>query len=491
MLVAVLFIVPGCIAAWDIGSGLHTQSFRLNLCILGLSVGIGLLRLRSQWRVVALIMIWVPFILGACLGIVALFGQFTIPSHAKFFGYELTGISRLVATIVACTLIPILLVWMSRVLTRSDVKALFQGRGSDRPWIEWAALPIAVLICFVLSSLAGRAGSAQPNTANASRGVSNTAGFGPVIERTLPMSDLGYSWCLDLDADLMTRMPASLTQADWSSGTKLSDGKLSDGIIVIAPEADQPLKVAGTGTRVVPLLDGVHAWETMRPSEISVPEEVVSGQTVTVTGEHHSPPLTFAFKTGRGGFGLMQITGFTENPRGVKLRYKLVLPQSAEASARLANAIHRNTNTGGSALPPQAVIVRVFTPADRPISGEFALTEDNAWAAACTTTQTFRLFEVSNPGVERCRAFYRARLKSEGLVGRAYLEMWCQFPSQGEFFSRGLDNSISGSSDWATCQTPFFLKAGERPDLIRLNLVVEGRGKVFIKDIELTAAPLN
>ncbi len=56
---------------------------------------------------------------------------------------------------------------------------------------------------------------------------------------------------------------------------------------------------------------------------------------------------------------------------------------------------------------------------------------------------------------------------------------------------RGLDNTLSGSSDWATCQTPFFLKAGEKPDLIRLNLVVEGRGKVFIKDVELTAAPSN
>jgi hypothetical protein len=65
--------------------------------------------------------------------------------------------------------------------------------------------------------------------------------------------------------------------------------------------------------------------------------------------------------------------------------------------------------------------------------------------------------------------------------------MWCQVPGIGESFSRGLDNTISGSSGWATCQTPFFLKAGEKPDLIRLNLVVEGRGKVFIKDIELTS----
>jgi hypothetical protein len=67
--------------------------------------------------------------------------------------------------------------------------------------------------------------------------------------------------------------------------------------------------------------------------------------------------------------------------------------------------------------------------------------------------------------------------------------MWCQFPGQGEAFSRGLNNTISGSSDWATCQTHFYLKAGEEPDLIRLNLVVEGRGKVLIKKVELTRSP--
>jgi hypothetical protein len=142
---------------------------------------------------------------------------------------------------------------------------------------------------------------------------------------------------------------------------------------------------------------------------------------------------------------------------------------------------HGGASSGG------VIMRKSFNPPDKPISGELTLAEDNAWAVSCTTTQTFRLFEVPNPGVERCMLTYRARLRSEGLVGRAYLEMWCQVPGVGESFSRGLDNTISGLSGWATCQTPFFLKAGEKPDLIRLNLVVEGQGKVFIKDIELTS----
>jgi hypothetical protein len=155
----------------------------------------------------------------------------------------------------------------------------------------------------------------------------------------------------------------------------------------------------------------------------------------------------------------------------------------ADLEAQFPSLGHSGASSGGVAMR------KTFNPPDKPISSELTTTEDNAWAASCTTTQTFRLFEVPNPGVEQCTVFYRARLKTEGLVGRAYLEMWCQFPGLGEAFSRGLGNPISGSTDWATCQTPFFLKAGERPDLIRLNLVVEGRGKVFIKDIKLTAAP--
>jgi len=141
--------------------------------------------------------------------------------------------------------------------------------------------------------------------------------------------------------------------------------------------------------------------------------------------------------------------------------------------------------------PGAVTVLKSFAMDDKPISADLTLAQNNAWTATCTTTQTFRLFEVPHPGVEHCVVTYRARLKTQSLVGRAYLEMWCRSPAWGEAFSRGLDNVVTGSNDWATYQTPFFLKAGEKPDLIRLNLVVEGSGKIFIKDIELLAAPLN
>ncbi len=108
-----------------------------------------------------------------------------------------------------------------------------------------------------------------------------------------------------------------------------------------------------------------------------------------------------------------------------------------------------------------------------------------------TGPNTVRLFEVSDVDVEDARLIYRAKLRSEMLEGQAYLEMWCHFPGKGEFFSRGLQNPVSGTMNWITAETPFFLKKGEKPDMIRLNLVIDGKGKVWIDDVRLLKGPLQ
>jgi hypothetical protein len=111
-----------------------------------------------------------------------------------------------------------------------------------------------------------------------------------------------------------------------------------------------------------------------------------------------------------------------------------------------------------------------------------------AQARLVSQPRVVRLFEVPNPNLEDCTVLYRAKLSTVKLEGRAYLEMWCRFPGLGEAFSRGLDQTVSGSNDAVSCQIPFFLKKGERPDLIRLNVVIEGEGTVCATDIELVAA---
>lgn len=108
-----------------------------------------------------------------------------------------------------------------------------------------------------------------------------------------------------------------------------------------------------------------------------------------------------------------------------------------------------------------------------------------------TGPTTVRLFETGDLDIENARLTYQARLRSQDLRGSAYLEMWCRFPGQGEFFSRGLDSALSGTNDWTSQQTPFFLQPGQNPDLVKLNLVVNGTGTVWIDDIRLIKGPLQ
>jgi len=101
-----------------------------------------------------------------------------------------------------------------------------------------------------------------------------------------------------------------------------------------------------------------------------------------------------------------------------------------------------------------------------------------------------RLYEVRDLNIENARLIFQAKVRTEGVEGQVYLEMWCHFPGKGEFFSRGLQNVLSGTTNWATLETPFFLKKGEKPDYVKLNLVINGKGTVWIDDIRLIKGQL-
>jgi len=101
-----------------------------------------------------------------------------------------------------------------------------------------------------------------------------------------------------------------------------------------------------------------------------------------------------------------------------------------------------------------------------------------------------RLYEVRDLNIENARLIYQARVRTEGVQGQTYLEMWCHFPGKGEFFSRGLQDTLTGTNQWVTMETPFFLKKGESPDYVRLNLVITGKGTAWIDDIRLLKGQL-
>ena len=104
---------------------------------------------------------------------------------------------------------------------------------------------------------------------------------------------------------------------------------------------------------------------------------------------------------------------------------------------------------------------------------------------------TVRLFETGDIDIEDCRLTYKSKIRTEDFTGQVFLEMWCGFPGKGEYFGRDLQSPVTGSVDWVTEETYFFLKKGENPDNVKLNLVINGTGKVWIDDIYLLKTSLN
>jgi hypothetical protein len=147
----------------------------------------------------------------------------------------------------------------------------------------------------------------------------------------------------------------------------------------------------------------------------------------------------------------------------------------------------RFTSPGPSG-PPQ--VLRRFATPEPLLSQDGVTIEDAAWRIDVTQPQTVRLFEIADPSAEESLLTYRARLKSDNVQGRAYLELWCRLPGSGEFFSKGLQQAVSGTVDWATYEVPFLLKRGQRPDLLKLNLAVEGTGTIWVTDVEVLSTPL-
>jgi hypothetical protein len=139
--------------------------------------------------------------------------------------------------------------------------------------------------------------------------------------------------------------------------------------------------------------------------------------------------------------------------------------------------------------PPETI--RLFRTSDPTLSQGCVTVEQDGSVIDSSEEQTVRLFEVVDPQTEACLLANRAKIRTEGLAGRAYLEMWCRLPGRGEFFSKSLNQAVKGTTDWGSYENPFYLEKGQRPDLIKLNLVVEGRGKVRIRDVELLKTPLR
>ncbi len=121
-IVASLFVISGIFAAIDILVSLFQSHLNLNFSVLGLWIGPGLLRHNRFWRTWALVSSWIALI-GLPLFCLLAHGRGGL--GFKLFGVPVGEVPAAVAIGVAVVLF-LLTFWQYRVLTRQDIRHLFE-----------------------------------------------------------------------------------------------------------------------------------------------------------------------------------------------------------------------------------------------------------------------------------------------------------------------------------------------------------------------------
>lgn len=99
--------------------------------------------------------------------------------------------------------------------------------------------------------------------------------------------------------------------------------------------------------------------------------------------------------------------------------------------------------------------------------------------------RTIQLYEVDNLQIKNTVISYSAAIKTANWNGNCYLEMWC-FVDGGAYFSRSFDQTITQDTDWKRITAPFFLKNEQILEKVKLNIVADGIGDIWIDSVTLT-----
>ncbi len=101
-----------------------------------------------------------------------------------------------------------------------------------------------------------------------------------------------------------------------------------------------------------------------------------------------------------------------------------------------------------------------------------------------------RILTIESPPIASSRYALVGEVRYEGVEGRGYLEMWNVF-AETRSFSRTLADagpleSLSGSAGWRRFVLPFFnLEGGPPPIRLEVNVVLPGRGTVYLGPLQL------
>jgi len=97
---------------------------------------------------------------------------------------------------------------------------------------------------------------------------------------------------------------------------------------------------------------------------------------------------------------------------------------------------------------------------------------------------------IERPAIKGPRYAVTGQVRYEGVEGAGYLEMWSHFPNGGHYFTRTLADAgpmmkLQGSSGWRQFTLPFDATGAPPPTRLVVNLVLPGRGVVYLGPLQL------
>ncbi|HVH29127.1 MAG TPA: hypothetical protein VM818_20375 [Vicinamibacterales bacterium] len=111
--------------------------------------------------------------------------------------------------------------------------------------------------------------------------------------------------------------------------------------------------------------------------------------------------------------------------------------------------------------------------------------------SATSSPSSTTVLTIDRPQIKGPRYRLSGRLRYEGVEGVSYLEMWNHFPDGSQYFSRTMADQgpmmkLQGTSGWRSFVLPFDATGAPPPTRLVVNVVLQGRGTVYLGPVELS-----
>ena len=110
--------------------------------------------------------------------------------------------------------------------------------------------------------------------------------------------------------------------------------------------------------------------------------------------------------------------------------------------------------------------------------------------SASSTPSSVTVLTIEAPRITGPGYVLSGQVRYDGVDGTGYLEMWNYFPGGGQYFTRTLGKEgpmmkLHGTAGWRPFALPFDATGAPPPRRLVVNVVLEGRGTVYLSELTL------